>query len=96
MYSAFRSVLLSRNLIIQLINPAPDLIIEIINSSVHVFVDAQENHVVDGGTDQNDRQTLVDTRLRHSRGRLSDFLGLAKQHTLGASLAGVKRVGLFR
>lgn len=67
---------------------------QLVNPRLDVFEHAQQDHVVDTGPDENDREALVHARFGDGHRGLANLLGLAKQNALRAGLASIKGVGL--
>lgn len=70
------------------------LIRKLIDAHLDIFKDAEKNHVVHAGPDENDGQTFVHAGFGNGFGSLPDFAGFSKQNALSASLAGVEGIGL--
>jgi hypothetical protein len=67
---------------------------EAVDLELYVLIDAQQNHVVDSGTQDDDGESFVHAGPGHCLGGRGDLLGLAKQYTLGTGFAGVEGISL--
>lgn len=70
------------------------LVRQLVNTHLNIFKYAEQDHVVDAGSKQNDGEALVRAGFGYRLRSLADLTRLAKQHALGAGLASVKGIGL--
>ena len=72
-----------------------DTLREVIDLELYVLINAEQDHVVNSGTQDDDGKSLVHAGPGHCLGGRGDLLGLAKKDTLGTSFAGVEGISLW-